>query len=578
MKTKIYILGLLLSLQLPAQVSQKEKDSVLSILQQQQGVDKMHSLDQLFDYYYRNNLDSARYYNELLKQETKNNGNQKYLAVYYNNKAIYNVVGAHQLQLAVEYMKKAIKIAENIPNNKNDLADYYKNLAGIYYELGDNKAIDYTYKAYRIYEETGNIKGSLISLNHLGMLFKKNADYKKALSYYLKALQFAQQNNFHKKIPVIQHNLGINYSYLKQADSSLYFYKKALQNFVKNDSKSDIASIYLDLGDVYANLLHKNDSANYYYQKALEFDQFKDIKSDAYSSLAKMYLNQNEYHKSNMYLLKSLKIAQKRNSWYDLQDVHFYLYQNYKKLKTWDSATYHLEKFVDYQDSINAKESKVKIENLEAKYENEKKQHKIEKLELQKEKDRKIRWLLIGLLLLLLLTFAFIIRSYVLRRKKNKLARRLLEAEKEKIAQDLRHKTKELTTQALMILEKNKILEEILQNLSVIKTTGTETHKELLGLKRKLKRSMQSDKDWELFKQYFEEINKNFFKHLKEINPKISASELKLAALIKLGFSIKESASLLNISEGSVKTGRYELRKKLGLKRQDNLYDFLNNI
>jgi DNA-binding CsgD family transcriptional regulator len=330
---------------------------------------------------------------------------------------------------------------------------------------------------------------------------------------------------------------------------------------------------------LYAITLKKIDSAKYYYDKALQiFPDNDPLKTDIYVKSAKLYAQQNNLSKSNELLQKALKLAQKTHSWEDLQYVHYYLYQNYKNLNRGDSATYHLQNFIDYQDSINMQESKVKIENLEAKYKNEKNKLKIEKLELQKQKDRKIRWLLIGSLLLSLLVFAFVIRTYVLRRRKNQLARQLLETEKENIAQDLQHKTKELTTQALMILEKNKLLEEILQNLSVIKSTGTETHKELLGLKRKLKRSMQSDKDWDLFKQYFEQVNKNFFKSLKAINSKISPAEMKLAALIKLGFSIKESASLLSISEGSVKTGRYELRKKLGLKREDNLYVYLNNI
>jgi DNA-binding CsgD family transcriptional regulator len=114
--------------------------------------------------------------------------------------------------------------------------------------------------------------------------------------------------------------------------------------------------------------------------------------------------------------------------------------------------------------------------------------------------------------------------------------------------------------------------------LSEIKPAGHDSSKELSMLKRRLKRNMQTDKDWELFKQYFEEVNKDFFVNLKKINPGISPSEMKLAALIKLGFSIKETSSLLHLSEGSVRTGRYQLRKKLGLSRETNLYDYLNRI
>jgi len=34
---------------------------------------------------------------------------------------------------------------------------------------------------------------------------------------------------------------------------------------------------------------------------------------------------------------------------------------------------------------------------------------------------------------------------------------------------------------------------------------------ELITLKRKLKKSMHSEDDWNVFKHYFEEINKDFF-------------------------------------------------------------------
>ncbi|NPA68097.1 MAG: hypothetical protein GXO50_05755 [Chlorobi bacterium] len=186
--------------------------------------------------------------------------------------------------------------------------------------------------------------------------------------------------------------------------------------------------------------------------------------------------------------------------------------------------------------------------------------------------------MLISLIILSVMIFAAIIISLLLNKKKNNLEKELLKTEKEKLNEEIKHKTRELTSQALMMLQKNKLLEEILNSLSEIKTTGKETHKEISDLKRRLKYSMHSEKDWKLFKQYFEEINKNFFESLNKINKKITPAEMKLAALIKLRFSIKETASLLNISEGSVKTARYNLRKKLGLKRNDNIYDYLNSF
>jgi DNA-binding CsgD family transcriptional regulator len=150
--------------------------------------------------------------------------------------------------------------------------------------------------------------------------------------------------------------------------------------------------------------------------------------------------------------------------------------------------------------------------------------------------------------------------------------------ETERIENDLQMKNKQLTSQALMMMQKNKLLNDILNSLAEIKSIGLDTNANIRDLKRKLKRGLNSERDWELFRHYFESVNKDFFEKLKKINSTLTPAELKLSALTKLRFNIKETAALLNISEGSIKSSRYILRKKLGLNREDNIYNFLNKL
>ena len=89
---------------------------------------------------------------------------------------------------------------------------------------------------------------------------------------------------------------------------------------------------------------------------------------------------------------------------------------------------------------------------------------------------------------------------------------------------------------------------------------------------------MNSEKDWDLFKLYFEEVNKNFFKTLQKNCGQLTTGEQKLAALVKLNLSVKEAAAVLNISPDSLRKARYRLRRKLGLFDRENLADYLNNI
>jgi PAS domain S-box-containing protein len=54
--------------------------------------------------------------------------------------------------------------------------------------------------------------------------------------------------------------------------------------------------------------------------------------------------------------------------------------------------------------------------------------------------------------------------------------------------------------------------------------------------------------------------------------------EIRIADLIKEGRSSKEIADLLNVTDSSINIYRYRIRKKLGLKKQDNLRTYLSSL
>jgi DNA-binding NarL/FixJ family response regulator len=129
-----------------------------------------------------------------------------------------------------------------------------------------------------------------------------------------------------------------------------------------------------------------------------------------------------------------------------------------------------------------------------------------------------------------------------------------------------------------MMIQKNRMLNDILSSLKSIKHVSDDSKHVLTKLNQQIKHSIQSGEDWEMFRHYFEEINPDFYPRLLKINSKITPAEQKLSALIKLNFNIKETASLLNISPDSVKTTRHILRKKLGLEKNENIHEFLNSL
>lgn len=86
------------------------------------------------------------------------------------------------------------------------------------------------------------------------------------------------------------------------------------------------------------------------------------------------------------------------------------------------------------------------------------------------------------------------------------------------------------------------------------------------------------DKDWEQFAGYFDTIQSDFLKAVKEMHPLLNPNELKLCAWLKMNLSSKEIAQLLTISVRGVEISRYRLRKKLGLPKEMNLSSYFTNL
>ena len=138
---------------------------------------------------------------------------------------------------------------------------------------------------------------------------------------------------------------------------------------------------------------------------------------------------------------------------------------------------------------------------------------------------------------------------------------------------EIEFKESQLTAMTAQMLQKNDLMQELKNKLEEDKNISKDS-----PISKIINKSQNQDRDWNDFNTHFESINKNFYTRLKQSYPDISPNDLKICALIKLNLSIKEMASILNISPDSVKTARYRLRKKLQMNTEDNLTDFILNL
>ncbi|HQO50390.1 MAG TPA: LuxR C-terminal-related transcriptional regulator, partial [Bacteroidales bacterium] len=139
------------------------------------------------------------------------------------------------------------------------------------------------------------------------------------------------------------------------------------------------------------------------------------------------------------------------------------------------------------------------------------------------------------------------------------------------------HKNKELANTTLHLIHKNKILNAIKSQLNTLAdSTLSQTKKgQIDGIINKINRELKNEKFQQAFDEYFDDVHQDFITRLKDRHPELTPRELRLCAYLKMNLSTKEIAPLMNISVRGVEIGRYRLRKKLELERDDNLIDYL---
>ncbi|MFP3594313.1 helix-turn-helix transcriptional regulator [Chryseobacterium sp. SIMBA_038] len=82
-----------------------------------------------------------------------------------------------------------------------------------------------------------------------------------------------------------------------------------------------------------------------------------------------------------------------------------------------------------------------------------------------------------------------------------------------------------------------------------------------------------------LFIKNFEKFFPDFFQKLNNLaSDTILLSELKLCALLKLGFSTKQIAVYTNSSIKAIEGRKYRIRKKLNLSKDDDSLKWFSNI
>lgn len=167
--------------------------------------------------------------------------------------------------------------------------------------------------------------------------------------------------------------------------------------------------------------------------------------------------------------------------------------------------------------------------------------------------------------------------NYLHQLELDKNEKEIVKLRNEKLEAEVEHKNFELATSAMHLLQKKEMMDKLRDDLNgMLKNIeNQETIKKGKNLLKALGEDNKLDESWNHFEMHFDKVHTDFIVRIKQKYPALTAGELKLCAYVRLNISSKEIARLLNISIRGVETTRYRLRKKLGLPKEGNLFEFL---
>ncbi|MBN2237260.1 MAG: hypothetical protein JW729_06850 [Bacteroidales bacterium] len=484
--------------------------------------------------------------------------------------------------------------------DSNSIYDVAKIQADLYTQQGNYpKAILSVQRALSIAENKQDTAKIISALSSMGVFYIRTGDFKIPKKYFLQAFKLSTKQTYTTEYKTLLSHMGAYYSRIRNYDSAKIFILHGLELSKKMNKRDDIAGAYLNLGNLYARQRQFSIGKNYFDESLKLFGELglEINRAYVYDSYSVMYAVQGKMDSSILFAKKSLEIAEKLGNADKIKSGLYSLARGYDRLGDYKSSLDYAKKYILLTDSIVGEEIQSKIADYEAKYETAKKERDIIQLKAEKQaqKDKEVMlWIsFLGALTVLLLVVLIISQ----RRKKDRiiykqqdlvhkqeqeLANAKLEQSKLKeieLQNEILYKSKQLTTHALNMMQKNTLMQEIQEELQTISKKSNSTDKASYGrLKSLIKRNMNSEKDWEVFKLYFEDVNEQFYAELEKTAPGLSANDQKLCALLKLNLNIKEAASVLNIEPASVKTARYKLRKKLGLDPETDLQEFIRKI
>ncbi|GJM62892.1 tetratricopeptide repeat protein [Persicobacter diffluens] len=465
---------------------------------------------------------------------------------------------------------------------------YYLGLFDIQLNVFD-KALEYLFESLEIRKEQDNPNEEQKIYNALGSIFEIISEYQKAIYYYQNALALSSSG---KSKAYIHSNIGV-------CQMNNQNFKEAEDHLLKADSLISLtstpygkANIMVNLGEVYRKKQQHLKSEHCFREAERIGADYPQIIGEAQIGLGNIYYDLEKYDLCETYLrrnLENISSHTKISALKLLADIS-------RKKENFRQYADDFSSYITLKDSVYQVDKIRKLATLHYEFEAAIKDKEISILQKDNELQKRRVYLLFAGVLLGVLLIIILCYRYVLMIKQKNLEKatydksqiqkmrleesvyaekKIRELQQKKFEETMASKSRELASNAIHLINKNKVLQQVKQNVNQLTLQNADQKNLIKQINKQIDGCLNPQQDWEQFKIHFEKTHPNFFARLKEDFPKLTENDLRFMSFLRANFSTKDIANVLNIDYRSANMTRYRIRKKIALENEQDLMEFV---
>ncbi len=349
-----------------------------------------------------------------------------------------------QVDSALNYALAAKDLAES-KRMTRQLGAAYFTCGVVYMNKTDNpKALQYYFKALRIFEKDGKHENAMKCYNNIGVVYINLQRKEEAKKYFLKALEIHREHNIQVAVGRLYISIGSVSSGQGKFDEAQVYYLKALEEGRRTESHYQISLSLINLAEDHITR-GKTAIARKYAQEALSLN----IKRNDQHHLAMCYyllgfaaLKERKFGEAEKYLRISTDYSEKAGISTRVKETTEMLSQVYFEQRRYKEAYEMRRKYEALKDSAINEEVNREVSRLQSAYELERKNNQISLLSKDKEiaesvaaKEYLFRNILILAVIVVLVLAAILFRNVTLKQKLNEaLSKKNVELKQENIS------------------------------------------------------------------------------------------------------------------------------------------------